>query len=134
MARILILFVSLVEISCSFTYAQETEEALLAARDPEIQEQLHGLYDGLLRNAELFDGRINCDIDNKVERLNESTEDKAELVRQLAIFMATAKNELDLVLAGKVLSSLELPASIPIRVLAPHLDAKNEKLREFAGL
>jgi hypothetical protein len=54
----------------------------------------------------------------------------------LSIFVVTTTSEEDvhLLAAFGILQTLDLPASIPIRVLAPYLDADNQNLRDFARM
>ena len=114
--------------------AQTDIENLIADTQPEIQEQINRVYD-LSCNPARDARQTKYEALEELQRLKGITEDKGEIVKQLAIFVAMTESEEDMHLfaAGTILQFLELPPSIPIRVLAPYLDAENENLRNFAG-
>jgi hypothetical protein len=128
-----IIFVSalfVVNGNCA-TLARDSDlTELLAQSRPAIQEQIKKVYSIYLND----NPENECAALQEVLKLKVITKDKGEIVKQLAIFVATTTSEEDIHLfaAGGMLDQLELPASIPIRVLAPYLHAENEKLRSFA--
>jgi len=113
--------------------AQMDMKSLIAETQPQIQDQIQKVYDYSSKAArgEFTD---NCMAFEEIQALKDMADDKGEIVKQLAIFVATTESSEDLHLfaAGTMLKYLDLPASIPIRVLAPYVDAENEKLRSFA--
>jgi hypothetical protein len=121
---------AIIVIFASRGIAQTAEESLIAKTQPEIQEQIKKIY-SLSLNDDL---KNKCKTLEELQKLKDVTKDKGEIVEQLAIFIATTVSEEDLhlMIAGGILEHLDLPPSIPIRVLAPYLDTENEKLRSFA--
>lgn len=107
--------------------------SLIAETRPEVQEQIKKVYN-FYRVAAVDDLKKPCEALEEIQRLRDITDDKGEIIQQLAIFVATTESVEDLhsMVAGDLLERLRLPASIPIRVLAPYLNAENEKLRDFA--
>jgi len=108
---------------------------LISESDRTIQEQIHRIYD-VFRRAARDDLKTNCEAFDEIQRLKDMTNDKGEIVKQLAIFTAITESEEDahVMLAGSILDFLDLPPSIPIRVLAPYLDADDRQLRDFARI
>jgi hypothetical protein len=106
---------------------------LIAESNPAVQKQLTIAYHAFLA-APPDDIKSNCEAFQQLQKLKELANDKGEIVKQLAIFVATTTSEEDMhmMAAGGILEQLELPSSIPIRLLAPYVDAENEQLRDFA--
>jgi hypothetical protein len=114
---------------CAF--AQEPDVTkMIVESDPAIQEQFKRTYRAFFERP----GAGNCDAYSELQTLRERGKDKGEIVKQLAIFVVTTSSEEDEHVLGAwgMLHAIDLPPSIPIRVLAPYLDAENEKLRDFA--
>ena len=137
MQRMLILVAALLGAGWEdVVLAQKADvEKLIAESQPAIQDQIHRIYD-VFRRAVRDDLKTNCEAFDEIQRLKNMTKDKGEIVKQLAIFTATTESEEDthVMLAGSILEFLNLPPSIPIRVLAPYLDADNRPLRDFARI
>lgn len=115
------------------TYAQETDvEKLIGKPNPAIQAQIQRVHNALQKPG--VDPRDNVDALQEIQALKKLTGDKDELVKQLAIFVATTKSDEDthVFIAQVILSLLNFSASVPIRVLAPYLDTDNRQLRDFA--
>jgi hypothetical protein len=113
-------------------FAQDAR-MLISESDPAIQGQIRRTYDAFLAAGD--DTATNCAAFKEVQQLKD-VEDKGEVVKQLAIFAATTESEEDshVLLTGLMLNLLDLPSSIPIRVLAPYLDADNRRLRDFTQI
>lgn len=123
--RLVGFFVFLFVVGCANATSAQTEfDELAAEADPGIQAQINII----------FDAQSELDVSREVQALKESTNDKAELVKQLAIFAATARSgeEFHVLQTLGILYRLDLQPSIPIRVLAPYLDSDNDELRGFA--
>jgi hypothetical protein len=77
--------------------------------------------------------KFNCEGLQELEKLDGLSNDKGELVKQLATFVATERHEEDqqVIVALMFLDFLDLPPSVPIRVLAPYLNTDNVPLRQF---
>jgi hypothetical protein len=111
--------------------AQETSvEELIGKPDSAIQAQIQKLCDPRV-SAE---PRSNVDVCSEVQQLKQLSDDN-EVVKQLAIWVVETKNveEHDLI-AIAVLHVLDFPPNVPIRVLAPCLDADDRQLRRFAQI
>jgi hypothetical protein len=132
----MILSAILLGILFSTTVAQEAElNGLRAESKPSIQEQIRKIYEISL-NTVRDDLTTNCEGYRELQRLQDIASDKGEIVKQLAIFVAITESEEDshLMTAGAILEALDLQPSVPIRVLAPYLDAKDKNLRDFAQM
>lgn len=121
----------LILVACSATWtasaAQEANvENLLAQSDPAIQARI----------SALFDSRSELEEFRQVEKLREvaGDEGKDDLVKQLAIFVATSptSGEFHVLQTLRILQRLDIQPSIIIRVLSPYLGSENERLRNFA--
>ena len=113
-------------------YAQETDvEKLIGKPNPAIQAQIQRVHNALQKPG--VDPRDNVDALQETQAIKKLTDNKDELVKQLAIFVATTKSDEDthLFIAQVILSLLNFPASVPIRVFAPYLDTENRQLRDF---
>jgi hypothetical protein len=108
----------------SFAVGQAETGIPIAGADPVIQAQISAVY-----NA-----KSDIEVTQQLQALKELTDDKAELVRQLAIFAVAAPNKKEMhdLITLEFLHRLKLAASIPIRALAPYLGSDNEQLRDFA--
>jgi hypothetical protein len=95
--------------------------------EPPIQEQLNKVVAVLNQDSPLH---LNVAAIQELNALNESVSDKHEIVKQVAI-LATGPGEQQPLVALAIMDLLDLPPKIVIRVLAPHLDAENPKLRSF---
>jgi hypothetical protein len=116
-----------------FVLAHDADvRSLIAEADPTIQEQINRVYSLLLSPAGDA-SKIKYQILEELQRLKDITKEQDEIVKQLAIFVATTVSEEDMHLfaAGMMLDFLKVPPRIPIRVLAPYVDAENELLRDF---
>lgn len=136
MRRTMIFVATLLPIAYSNGLAQETNvELLIAEVQPDIQEQIKRTYT-VFRSTARDDLKTNCEAFGELQKLKDITKDKGEIVKQLAIFTATTESEEDshVMLVGIMLDFLDLPPSIPIRVLAPYLDADNRQLRDLARM
>jgi hypothetical protein len=113
------------------TRAQADVEKLVADLNPAIQAHISATYNALQQPR--VDPRSSVDVFREVQTLKGLTDDKSELVKQLAIFVVTTTSEEDMhvILALGILHFLDLPPSIPIHVLAPYLDTANQQLRLF---
>jgi hypothetical protein len=133
MQRTAFAFVLVTHLS-NLTLAQDAE-SLVAASNPAIQEQLTRAYNAFLA-VPTEDLGANCEAFKELQRLKDITKDKGEIVKELAVFVVTTSSEEDshVLQAGALLGLLDLPPSIPIRVLAPYLDADNRQLRDFARI
>ncbi|MCI0331880.1 MAG: hypothetical protein L0228_01480 [Planctomycetes bacterium] len=109
-------------------------EKLTAKSDPVFQAQIQTIFNALQQPG--VDPRNNVDAFREVQTLKKLTDDKDELVKQLAIFVATTKSEEDthVLIALMILHSFDLPPRVPIRVLAPYLDTDDRQLRDFARI
>jgi hypothetical protein len=111
---------------------QTAAPSILAEADPAIQQQINRVYSfylGPVNDA----GNAKYEVLEELQRLKDITKEKDELVKQLAVFVATTVSEEDMHLfaAGGMLDFLEVSPRTAIRVLAPYLDTENENLREF---
>jgi hypothetical protein len=133
MRRIALVF-ALVTSLGKFTIAQEVE-SLVAGSNPAIQEQLKRAYNAFLA-VPTDDLAANCEAFKELQRLKDITKDKGEILKELAVFVVTTSSEEDshVLQAEALLGLLDFPPSIPIRVLAPYLDADNRQLRDFARI
>jgi hypothetical protein len=106
--------------------AQTATENLVAGSDPAIQAQI----------SAVFKSQSDVEVYREVQTLKKITDDKGEIVKQLAVFVVTTESaeEQHVLQAFAILLRRALPASIPIRVLAPYLDSENERLRDFARM
>src|SRR3972149_6151911 len=120
----LVIVVLLVIGWANVTVAQTEFDKLIAESDPAIQAQINATYHA----------QSDVDAYREAQTLKEATDDKGELVKQLAIFAATTESEEEfhVLLTLRILHLLELAPSIPIRVLAPYLDSDSQQLRDFA--
>ena len=112
--------------------AQTDLQSLIAETQPEVQEQINRVYSLYLSPARDAH-ETKYEVLEELQRLKDITKEKHEIVKQLAIFVATTVSEEDMhtFAAGTMLDFLDVPPRIPIRVLAPYLDAENEQLRNF---
>ena len=125
MRQATLLFATLLVAGWSdITRGQQGAAPLGAEGDPAIQAQIRAVYDA----------KDETEISQQLGQLKTISEDKAELVRQLAIFVVTAPNKQEFhdLHTLRILHRLELPSSVPIRVLAPYLGSGNDELRGFA--
>jgi hypothetical protein len=108
--------------------AQEAVDKLLSESSPAIQAQLEAIdrvirpVDGLSNNVEAL---------REIQKLKELTDDKAELVKQVAIFSFAPGPETQPMTAGAILYYMQIPRRVTIRTLAPYLDSQNPQLRSF---
>lgn len=129
MSRCILLIAALaMNISAMPANAQTETAKLLADADPAIQADIRKVWDAMQSSGS------DAEVAPKIVSLKDLVDDHHELVRQLAIFFATTKGEPEThsLLALMILSRLELPNSVPIRVFAPCLDSENEQLRDLA--
>lgn len=126
--RIILLAALVISIGAIPANAQTETARLLAASNPEIQMEIRKVWDAMQSPG--GDAQIVA----KIVTLNDSVDDRHELMKQLAIFFATTKGEPEThsILALIILSRLEMPNSDAIRVLAPCLDSDNQQLRDLA--
>ena len=123
-----ILIATVILAFCTSCKAQETKaEQLLEQSEPAIQELISRVLD--VRGPRV-DYRRSAVGSREIQSLYESTADKGELVKEIAVF-ATSSGESKPLLARMVLDMLDLPPKITIRVLAPHLGSENKNLRSF---
>lgn len=104
--------------------AQTAAEQLLAESDAAMQARI----------GAVFDAKSEIEAFQRTQELKVLAKDKAELVKQLAIFEATSprKDEFHVLMTLMILGRLDVQPSISFRILAPYLDSENERLREFA--
>lgn len=104
--------------------AQTDAENLLAESDAAIQAQI----------GVVFDAKSEVEAFQHTHALKALAKDKAELVKQLAIFEATSsrRHEMHVLITLIILDRLDIRPSTTLRTLAPLLDSENERLREFA--
>jgi hypothetical protein len=129
MPRCTLLIAALVMSICAMPANAQTETAkLLADANPDIQTEIRKVWDAMQSPGS------EVEFAAQIVSLRNSVDDRDELVRQLAIFFATTEGapETHSLLALMILSRLELPDRVPIRVLAPCLDSENEQLRDLA--
>jgi hypothetical protein len=116
--------------------AQLDVNELLARSDPVIQQQIERAANAFL-GPDQSDPRTNIDGARELKRLKELTDEDEKVVEQLAIYAVTTTGEAEShpdLKAALVLSVLELKPSLVIRVLAPYLDADEERLHGFAKM
>lgn len=121
--------------SARSTRAQDADvEKLIEKPDPAIQTQIQRVLDALQKPG--VDPGSDMDVCRELQILKKLSPDKDKLVRQLAIFVATTKsdNETHVLIMKEILQVLDFPARVPIRVLAPYLEADNRALRDSVGL
>jgi hypothetical protein len=116
------------------TYAQSVEK-LIEESDPAVQTQIQRVIDALQKPS--VDARSDIDVCRELQTLKKLSPNNNRLVKQLAIFVATMKSAEDIESADAqasimqaILQVLDFPPRIPIRVLAPYLDADNRQLRD----
>ncbi len=128
MRYVLILIASLTPwTACA---AQETQEAsveqLLAQADPAFQAQIKFI----------LEPKGKVEFAQPIEALKEIAheKDKDYLVKQMAIYAATSTGaqEMEGLRLLWVLSRLDIPPGVNVRVLSPYLGSENKKLSEFA--
>jgi hypothetical protein len=104
--------------------AQTATDKLLAESDAAIQAQI----------GAVFDAKSELEAFQQTQALKRLAKDKADLVKQLAIFEATSprKQEMHVLITLMILGRLDVQPSTGLRTLAPYLDSENERLREFA--
>jgi hypothetical protein len=112
-------------------FSQEMNSTeLLAQSEPVIQEQINLSYVALNRPG--VEPNRNIELVQELQTLNDMTADKGEIVKQLAIFAAAPEgDEQRPLLTLMILDLLDLPPSIVIRTLAPHLNDENRNLKSF---
>jgi hypothetical protein len=129
MNRYVMLFAALGMSAGAISAIAQTETTeLLAGANPEIQARIRTVWDAM------HDSGSDAEAIANIVRLRDAVDDRHELMKQLVIFFATTKGEPEThsLLALIVLSHLELPNSVAIRVLAPCLDSENLQLRDLA--
>ena len=116
------------------TFGQTNAEMLIAKSDPAFQAQIQTIFNAL--HQPRVDPRDNVDAFREVQTFQKLTDDKDKLVEQLAIFAAITKSEEDMhvLITLTILHFLDLSPSVPIRVLAPYLDADDPQFRDFARM
>jgi hypothetical protein len=126
-----LLFVSWAHV----TYAQEDTEKLIEKLDPAIQTQIQRVLNALQKPG--VDSASDMDVCRELQILKKLSPDKDKLVEQLAIFVATMKTAEDWnakgthgLILNELLKLLGFPPHVPIRVLAPYLEANNRHLRD----
>ena len=111
---------------CSPCAAQE-----LPAANPAVQAQLNKTYDTIKRLAVVsFD---NAEVLSEAQKVKQLVADEDEVVRQLAVFVATTESSEDThaIVALSIWRYLHVSPFATIRVLAPYLDASDRSLRGF---
>src|SRR3990172_8389184 len=138
MRRTLIVVIVLSAFTTAIQARDRGVEWLIAESDPGFQEQIKRAYSAFFEGPAIVASGIefksNCGGFLAIEALKDLTNDKDEIVKQLAIFTVTTTSEEDTHVMGArlILDFLDLPPSVPIRVLAPYLDTENPQLRLFA--
>ena len=138
MRRTLIVVIVLSAITTAIQAHDRGVEWLIAESDPGFQEQIKRAYSAFFEGPAVvatgIEFKSNCGGFLAIEALKDLTNDKGEIVKQLAIFTVTTTSEEDTHVMGArlILDFLDLPPSVPIRVLAPYLDTENPQLRLFA--
>jgi hypothetical protein len=105
---------------------------LIARADPEVQAQLKKTYDTIHRLAVIsYD---NVEVFQEAQKVKQLVVDEDEIVRQLAIFVATTESSENshVMIAWMIWRYLNVSSDATTRVLASCLDASNVPLREFA--
>ncbi len=127
-----ILVVGAILAFCTPCTGQESGvENLLAQAEPAIQGQLNQVLE-TFETQTSGDFGSNVVVFQEIQKLKESTADKGEIAKQIAIFVATpGLDERQRLMAPVVLQLLQLQPKIVIRALAPHLDSENEHVRSF---
>jgi hypothetical protein len=123
------LIIAIFAISFAPCIAQEAVETLVATSQPRIQTQIQETYDALL-SIHSGDSKESA-VSKELEQLKSSSEDKSEIVKQLAIFSMSVESGEHVLLVRIMLNSLDLPPKEVIRALAPYIDAENENLQSF---
>jgi hypothetical protein len=95
--------------------------------EPPIQARIEKVVAALSTRDPLH---LNVAAIQELKALNDAVSDKHEIVKQIAVF-SMGPSEGHPLAALAVLDMLELPPKVVIRVLAPHLDSENVKLRSF---
>ncbi len=126
--------------SATASSAQQDIETLIEKPDPAIQAQLQRVLNALQKPG--VEPGSDLDVCREVQTLKKLNPDQDRLVKQLAIFVATA-NKADETNTGEatpvfimqvMLQVLDFPPRVPIRALAPFLDVDNPQLRESVRL
>jgi hypothetical protein len=126
MQQMLILMACLT--TCAHCVAQQDVDTLLSESNPAIQAQLQAI-DRVIRPVDGFSN--NVESLREIQKLKELTDDKVELVKQVAIFSFAPGPETQPMTAGAILYYMQIPSRNTIRALAPYLDTKNPQLRSF---
>jgi len=115
------------------TEGQGNVDQLISESNAEIQEQIKRTIAGFLSGPRA-DIKHNPDGFRELRALKQLTDDREEIIRQLAIFAITEKSEENqqVLFARLVLDLLDFPPSLVMRVLAPYLDSDNRQLRLLA--
>jgi hypothetical protein len=111
---------------CTPCAAQELPDA-----NPAVQAQIKKTYDAMHRlGVVTFD---NAEVLSEAQKVKLLVADDDEIVRQLAVFVATTESSEDAhaIVALSIWRYLHVSPSATIRVLAPYLDASDRSLRGF---
>lgn len=114
---------------CWATCAPCTGQDLLDEAELPIQAQLEKVVKAF-GTSHRGQWHLNAAAVEELNTLNQSVSDKDEIVKQIAIF-AAGKGEEQPLVARLILDVLQPPPDIIIRTLAPHLEARDEKIRSF---
>lgn len=115
------------------TQAESEIEMLTSESNSVVQAQIKVTINAFL-SGDSSELKTNWKGFRELDKLTRLAESKDEIVKQLAIFAVVERHEEDQQVLESllVLHFLDLKPSIPIRVLAPYLDSRNEQLREFS--
>jgi hypothetical protein len=119
---------ALILAACLSATAQSQE---LPDADPEVQSQIKKTYDAMHRlGVVTFD---NAEVLSEAQKVKLLVADDDEIVRQLAVFVATTESSEDThaIVALSIWRYLHVSPFATIRVLAPYLDASDRSLRGF---
>jgi hypothetical protein len=111
---------------CTPCAAQELPDA-----NREVQAQFKQTYETINRLGVVsFD---NTEVLSEAQEIKQLVADEDEIVRQLAVFVATTESSEDThaIIALTIWRYLHVSPKAAIRVLAPYLDASNRPLRGF---
>jgi hypothetical protein len=127
---------ALITATCSWAlcaaYAAADVQQLIAQADAEVQSQIKKTYDTMRRLGVIsYD---NVEVFREAQKVKELVADEDEIVRQLAVFVATTESSEDthVLLSLMIWRYLQVSPAATIRILAPYLDASDDSLRGFA--
>ncbi|MEQ8846875.1 MAG: hypothetical protein RIC11_03930 [Botrimarina sp.] len=127
-SQVLALLAGIVAIGDCCVAEDTKTQSLLTQSDPLVQQRIGDLIDALKAERSLEAVR-------RAEALRRAVEDDDDLVRQVAVFVATtdywSEPAIGCVVVYRILDRLEVQPKAVIRTFAEYLDSENELLRGF---